>query len=315
MPEKQSMRDQRFTAMANALIVPVRVKDETVPMVKPDSRRASVHYQQAEDGLEFQEDYEEPEDGALGASPGARSEMRTTIAQGAQGTRFLVRVDESKAAERRRTKMVRETDGSRRLLEDTEATRSVRRLGQTQQQQQGSGRSFGSGGEDLRITRDFANPQHVARRDGKRRESTTFSHRYESVDMKKAMLHNVAGTVPFDMSELRQPVTMSYDAAEVLPSWIVRHVDYSKVDQIIKEERLREALTAQPIIRTDKQIQLIDRFLVQVWPTAQRIGEARVSQATHRGASTRLQPHVKRLCSAERGSFFYSPRNATRAPR
>ena len=39
-----------------------------------------------------------------------------------------VRVDESKAAERRRTKMVRETDGSRRLLEDTEATRSVRRL-------------------------------------------------------------------------------------------------------------------------------------------------------------------------------------------
>ena len=90
------MRDQRFTAMANALIVPVRVKDETVPMVKPDSRRASVHYQQAEDDLEFQEDYEEPEDGALGASPGARSEMRTTIAQGAQGTRFLVRVGAAK---------------------------------------------------------------------------------------------------------------------------------------------------------------------------------------------------------------------------
>ncbi|KAH8045418.1 cGMP-dependent protein kinase [Aureococcus anophagefferens] len=221
---QKDVREQRFTAMANALIIPVRIKNAMVPMEKPDSRRRETRFEKVNKGLEFED---APEARDPNPEPTGKPAMRTTIARGSGGARFLVKVDETKAAERRRTKLVRDADGSRRL------------------------------------------------RDGKRRESTTFSHRYESVDMKKAMLHTTEGTVPFDIAEVNAPVTMAYDARDVLPGWISRHVDYGRVDQIIKEERLREALTAQPIIRTDKHIQLIDRFLVQVWPTAQRIGEAR----------------------------------------
>ena len=77
------------------------------------------------------------------------------------------------------------------------------------------------------------------------------------------------------------------------------------VDQIIKEERLREALTAQPIIRTDKHIQLIDRFLVQVWPTAQRIGEARVSQVSRAARFHSCSRDEKIVEEGERGLTFF----------
>lgn len=96
-----------------------------------------------------------------------------------------------------------------------------------------------------------------------------------------------------------------YNPANVLPDWIVSHVDYGNVDQIIREERLREALTAQPIIRTEKHIQLIDRFLVQVWPTAQRIGEARVSQVSRAARFHQSAEGERVVEEGERGLTFY----------
>ncbi|KAH8045701.1 cGMP-dependent protein kinase [Aureococcus anophagefferens] len=228
---QKDVREQRFTAMANALIIPVRIKNAMVPMEKPDSRRRETRFE--------------------------KQRQRPTAGDA-----------------------VRELGGAFAPPPSPPV-------------------------EDLRATRDFADPALRSQRDGKRRESTTFSHRYESVDMKKAMLHTTEGTVPFDIAEVNAPVTMAYDARDVLPGWISRHVDYGRVDQIIKEERLREALPAQPIIRTDKHIQLIDRFLVQVWPTAQRIGEARVSQVSRAARFHSCSRDEKIVEEGERGLTFF----------
>ena len=235
---QKDVREQRFTAMANALIIPVRIKNAMVPMEKPDSRRRETRFEKVNKGLEFED---APEARDPNPEPTGKPAMRTTIARGSGGARFLVKVDETKAAERRRTKLVRDADGSRRLVDDSAAARNARRLerGDAADRAGDAVRELGDAFapppsppvEDLRATRDFANPALRSQRDGKRRESTTFSHRYESVDMKKAMLHTTEGTVPFDIAEANAPVTMAYDARDVLPAWISRHVDYGRVDQ------------------------------------------------------------------------------------
>ena len=235
---QKELREQRFTAMANALIIPVRIKNAMVPMEKPDSRRRETRFEKVNKGLEFED---APEARDPSPEPTGKPALRTTIARGSGGARFLVKVDETKAAERRRTKLVRDADGSRRLVDDSAAARNARRLerGDAADRAGDAVRELGDAFapppsppvEDLRATRDFADPALRSQRDGKRRESTTFSHRYESVDMKKAMLHTTEGTVPFDIAEANAPVTMAYDARDVLPAWISRHVDYGRVDQ------------------------------------------------------------------------------------
>ncbi|KAH8052784.1 cGMP-dependent protein kinase [Aureococcus anophagefferens] len=219
---QKDVREQRFTAMANALIIPVRIKNAMVPMEKPDSRRRETRFEKVNKGLEFED---APEARDPNPEPTGKPAMRTTIARGSGGARFLVKVDETKAAERRRTKLVRDADGSRRLVDDSAAAERGA--------QRGSGRP--------RWRRPTA----------------------ESVDMKKAMLHTTEGTVPFDIAEVNAPVTMAYDARDVLPGWISRHV----------------------------------------WPTAQRIGEARVAVRAARFHSCSRDEKI--VEEGERGLTFF----------
>ena len=97
---QKDVREQRFTAMANALIIPVRIKNAMVPMEKPDSRRRETRFEKVNKGLEFED---APEARDPNPEPTGKPATRTTIARGSGGARFLVKVDETKAAERRRT--------------------------------------------------------------------------------------------------------------------------------------------------------------------------------------------------------------------
>ncbi|KAH8054424.1 cGMP-dependent protein kinase [Aureococcus anophagefferens] len=49
---QKDVREQRFTAMANALIIPVRIKNAMVPMEKPDSRRRETRFEKVNKGLD-----------------------------------------------------------------------------------------------------------------------------------------------------------------------------------------------------------------------------------------------------------------------
>ncbi|KAH8091969.1 cGMP-dependent protein kinase [Aureococcus anophagefferens] len=272
---QKDVREQRFTAMANALIIPVRIKNAMVPMEKPDSRRRETRFEKVNKGLEF-----EDAEARTRTPSGGQAAMRATIARGSGGARFLVKVDETKAAERRRTKLVRDADGSRRLVDDS-AARNAASAAAAADRAGDAVRELGGAFapppsppvEDLRATRDFADP-------------ALRSQRAASAASQRARDHGLR----------RAGRAARLDLAPV---------DYGRVDQIIKEERLREALTAQPIIRTDKHIQLIDRFLVQVWPTAQRIGEARVSQVSRAARFHSCSRDEKIVEEGERGLTFF----------
>ena len=109
----------------------------------------------------------------------------------------------------------------------------------------------------------------------------------------------------FETSGPNAPNAVVDTSPQVLPDWIVEHENMGAIDRLVGERRLRDALLAQPVIRTEKHVQLIDRFLLKVWPTARRIGDARVSQvsraARHREAS-KGDTVVK---EGERGMTFF----------
>ena len=96
-----------------------------------------------------------------------------------------------------------------------------------------------------------------------------------------------------------------YETADVFPDWVLERADFTTVDSIIKEEKLREALQAPAHVRSHQQLLLVTTWLQAVWPTAERLGPKRVQAI----AKCVRFFHVKRgdviIREGEPGRTFY----------
>lgn len=90
-----------------------------------------------------------------------------------------------------------------------------------------------------------------------------------------------------------------------LPEWIVRHDDYKQVDQIIREQRLSQALNEQPNTRSNEQIQLLSMFLQDVWATAEELGSIGVREIAKTAGFSQVKRGDCVVREGEPGLAFY----------
>jgi len=117
----------RFTKLVREIVLPMHTTDATVMPPRPGSRRDSARKAVVDEGVVFKSSYE-PEREPDEARVEEARVMRTTIALGSGGERFLVKVEEARRAraERRRTRLVKDATGARTLIEETAEERARR---------------------------------------------------------------------------------------------------------------------------------------------------------------------------------------------
>lgn len=96
---------------------------------------------------------------------------------------------------------------------------------------------------------------------------------------------------------------MMYATSNVYPEWITQHSDYADVDRIIWNEQLSQALNESD--RSSKQVNLLEMYLLSVWPTARRLGSLGVKEVAR---TARFLPANKGdfiVKEGERGGAFY----------
>lgn len=145
---------------------------------------------------------------------------------------------------------------------------------------------------------------------------------YKSVDLPPLRGHESASKFEwvglqkeaFRQQLSRSPIFEAYygghDAAAPLykpslPEWIVRHDDYKQVDQIIREQRLSQALNEQPNARSAEQIQLLSMFLQDVWATAEELGSIGVREIAKTAGFTSVKRGERVVREGDNGTAFF----------
>lgn len=139
--------------------------------------------------------------------------------------------------------------------------------------------------------------------------------RLESIETSESM---VAPNCPCASMGMQQPcmrprITSSDDAdhfveyktTDVYPEWIIKHDVYDGVDRIVRKEQLYQALVTQPQARTLKQIDLLEVYLLTVWPTAERLGSPGVKEIAKTARFQRALNGEFIVREGERGTAFY----------
>ena len=132
---------------------------------------------------------------------------------------------------------------------------------------------------------------------GESGESHFIEHTFESPAMQR-----VAAAVR------RRPSfdgTARYTSDRVYPGWILDHRHFEEAKHLVKENRLRDALQNSPKERTDEDVEVLTMFLMAVWPTTLRLGEARVNEIARCANLRRFHQGQYIVTEGEVGLTFY----------
>ena len=132
---------------------------------------------------------------------------------------------------------------------------------------------------------------------GESGESRFIEHSFESPAMQR-----VAG------ASRKRPSfkqTASYTSDCVYPYWILEHSHFEEAKHLVKENRLRDALQNSPKERTDEDVEVLTMFLMSVWPTTLRLGEARVQEIARCANLRRFHRDQYIVTEGEVGLTFY----------
>lgn len=153
------------------------------------------------------------------------------------------------------------------------------------------------GSRELIVNHDHDESSFNTFGSGESGESKFIEHGYESPCMQR-MAQAVQKRNEWDK-------LARYTSDNVYPHWILDHAHFEEAKHLVKTNRLRDALQNSPKERTDEDVEVLTAFLMNVWPTTLRLGEARVQKIAQCANLRRFHQDQYIVTEGEVGLTFY----------